>query len=220
MWVNLRKSRCLYLLLSLVVLSFGFPIVAHLEIASRFLGFLFAVTPLAGVYAVSDERRQLIAATILGAPALLSIIAHFYLDLHLVGDTLYLSLIVVYYGYTTVAIIRHLFRRQEVDLDTILSAVSAYLMIGLTFSVAYMLIETAHPGSFMVNYLTDQMWDELFYFSFVTLTTLGYGDIIPVTPQARSVATLEATTGVLYMAILLARLVSEYSRKTPNNDGD
>ena len=84
-------------------------------------------------------------------------------------------------------------------------------MIGLTFAVAYMLIETVHTGSFVVNYPSELVWDDFFYFSVVTLTTLGYGDIVPVTPHARSVATLEATTGVLYMAILLARLVSEYS---------
>ncbi len=220
MFEKFYRSRCLYLLLSLVVLIFGFPFVSHLEIAGRLLPLLFAVTPLAGVYAVSDNRRQMIAATILGAPALVAIIAHFYLNFNLIGDTLYLSLIVVYYGFTTVSVIRHLFRRQEVDTDTILSAASAYLMIGLTFAVVYMLLETAHTGSFVVNNPTEHVWDELFYFSFVTLTTLGYGDIVPATPHARSVATLEATTGVLYMAILLARLVSEYSREKPKNDGD
>jgi hypothetical protein len=210
----------LYLLLSLVFLLFGFSFVAHLEFARELLGFLFAVTPLAGVYAVSDDRRQMVVATILGAPALLSIIGHFYLDLRLVGDTQYLSLIVVYYGFTTYAVIRHLFRKKVVDTDTILSAASAYLMIGLTFAVTYMLIETVHTGSFVVNNPSGQVWEELFYFSIVTLTTLGYGDIVPVTPHARSVATLEATTGVLYMAVLLARLVSEYSRELPKTDRD
>lgn len=213
MFEKLYRSRCLYLLLSLVVLIFGFSFIAHLSMASRLLGLLFALTPLAGVYAVSDNRRLLVVATILGAPALLSIIGHFYLDLSLVGDELFLAMILVYYGFTTFAIVRHLFRKHEVDIDTILSAGSAYLMIGLTFAVSYMLIETVQPGSFVVNNVTDQSWGEFFYFSIVTLTTLGYGDIVPVSPHARSVATLEATVGVLYMAILLARLVSEYSSK-------
>jgi len=201
------------LLLSLVFLLFGFSFVAHLEFARNLLGLLFVVTPLAGVYAVSDNRRQMIVATIFAAPALVSIIGHFFLDLSLINDTWYLALIVVYYGFTTQAVIRHLFKKQEVDTDTILSAASAYLMIGLTFAVVYMLLETAHTGSFVVNNVTDHAWDEFFYFSMVTLTTLGYGDIAPATPHARSVATLEATTGVLYMAVLLARLVSEYSSK-------
>lgn len=213
MFERIYRSRCLYLLLTLVFLLFGFSFVAHLAIAQRLLGVLFAVTPLAGVYAVSDDRRQMVVATILGAPALISILGHFYLHIDLISDTLYLGMIGLYYGFTTVAIIRHLFKKEQVDIDTILSAVSAYLMIGLTFAVVYVLLETAHPGSFVLNNPMQKLWEDLFYFSIVTLTTLGYGDIVPVTAQSRSVASLEATTGVLYMAILLARLVSEYSRK-------
>jgi hypothetical protein len=207
------KSRCYYLLITLILLIYLYPALPASPYAFPFLGILFAITPLAGVYAVADERRTLVIATILGAPALLSLLWHFLVPYKMVNDEFLLLLVVVYYAFTTGAIIRHLFRRDRVDTDTILSAISAYLMIGLTFAVTYMLVELTGPGSFVEN-TGDQMvqWGDMFYFSFVTLTTLGYGDISPVAPHARSLAILEAAAGVLYMSTLIARLVSEYKR--------
>jgi voltage-gated potassium channel len=204
-------SRQTYLLVSLVAIIFIYPAVAEHPLARYLLGFLFATTPLTGIYAVSDNRRVLIVGTILGIPALLSIIGHFFWDASIVNDELYLTLIVVYYWFTTVAIIRNLFKRRKVDLDTILSAVSTYLMIGLSFSVLYMLTMFHTPGSFTVSTAGGVIqWHDMIYYSFVTLTTLGYGDITPLTPHARSLSILEAACGVMYMAILIARLVSEY----------
>jgi hypothetical protein len=81
-----------------------------------------------------------------------------------------------------------------------------------------LLVETAQPGSFYVSSAQnlDHMinWSDLMFFSFVTLTTLGYGDITPVTSAARSLAVIEAVFGVLYNAILIARLVGLYRPPT------
>ena len=71
------KSRCFYLLLSLVILIYVYPAMSDYPFAFPVLGILFAITPLTGIYAVSDDRRTLIIAAILGAPALLSMIWHF-----------------------------------------------------------------------------------------------------------------------------------------------
>jgi voltage-gated potassium channel Kch len=133
------------------------------------------------------------------------------LDVPLVSDKVFLSFIVLYYGYTTVAVIHHIFTKSKVDADTIISAVSAYLMIGLSFAVAFMLVHFGSQGG-LSEATADRIieWPDIFYFSMVTLTTLGYGDISPTVPIARSLATLEAVCGVMYMSILIARLVSEY----------
>jgi hypothetical protein len=208
-----RKSRCYYLLISLVVLIYVYPALPASPVNFPLLGILFAITPLTGIYAVSDDRRVLLVAGILAAPALLSMIWHFFVPYSLVNDEFVLLTVVIYYAFTTGAIIRHLFRRDRVDTDTILSAISAYLMIGLTFAVVYMLVELTGPGAFVENTGNQVVeWGDMFYFSFVTLTTLGYGDISPVAPHARSLAILEAAAGVLYMSTLIARLVSEYRR--------
>lgn len=212
------KSRTIYLLASLCVIIFLYPSATGDFFERYLLGFLFATIPLTGLYAVSDDRKILIAGTALAIPALLGMVGHFFLGSPLIRDELYLAFIVVYYVFTTVAIIRHLFKKATVDADTILSAVSAYLMIGLTFAVMYMSVSIDNPGAFAQSTVSRAItWPDLFYFSFVTLTTLGYGDIAPVDPHVRSLAILESVSGVLYMSTLIARLVSEYRPKHDQN---
>ena len=214
-----QTSRSVYLLASLMFLIFVYPVVSDQPVAYIVLGVLFAITPLAGVYAVSDNKRITVVATILGVPAIISILGHFFLDTRLITDKVFLVLIVVYYGFTTVQIIRHIFTKRKVDADTIISAVSAYLMIGLSFAVTFMLVHLHTPGALVestADHLVD--WHDIFYFSFVTLTTLGYGDISPATPVARSLASMEAVCGVMYMSILIAKLVSEYQASRTSNE--
>jgi len=215
----LRRSRQIYLVASLVAIIYLYPMVSEHDLAYLVLGILFAITPLAGIYAVADNKKVMVASTALGVPALIAILAHFFFDTPILSDQVFLGLIAVYYGFTTIAIIRHLFRKRVVDLDTILSAVSAYLMIGMSFAVFHMFLLRQTPGS-LVEGTSDGIvgWADIIYFSFVTLTTLGYGDITPATPHARSMAVLESTCGVLYMSILIARLVSEYRISRDKDD--
>ena len=87
--------------------------------------------------------------------------------------------------------------------------VAAYLLLGVVWSYAYALVATLHPGAFSGPVSPGDGPRAWLYFSFVTLTTTGYGDVLPVHPAARSLAILEAVTGSLYVAILIARLVSQ-----------
>jgi len=86
----------------------------------------------------------------------------------------------------------------------------------------YVLIERLHPGSFFINpaYRTGTPIDgsDFLYYSYTTLTTLGYGDIVPVTSQARSVSIVEAIIGVMYLAIIISRLVGLYIVHSPKNE--
>ena len=88
------------------------------------------------------------------------------------------------------------------------------MLLGLAWVSIYQLVEVFYPGSFVGGSIDgadrNLIVSELLYFSFVTLTTLGYGDINPVTPVARSVAVLEAVAGVLSLAIIVSRLVSAW----------
>jgi hypothetical protein len=100
------------------------------------------------------------------------------------------------------------------------ASIAAYLSLGLLWALAYHLIASLNPGAFAINVsqLPSQSMNGFasFYFSFTTLTTLGYGDITPVSRAARMLASLEAVTGTLYIAILIARLVAIYS--SPKSD--
>lgn len=91
------------------------------------------------------------------------------------------------------------------------ASVSLYFLLGLTWSVMYQVINFVRPGSFNEGgaaVQTDPHWSTFLYFSLTTLTTLGYGDIVAVRPVSRMFATLEAATGVLYIAITVSRLVA------------
>jgi hypothetical protein len=206
-----HMSRSTYLLVSLVCLIFVYPVLSNYGVAKLILGILFAVTPLTGVYAVSGQKKTVVVATVLAVPAMVAIIGHFFLDAHVVSDEVFLSFVVAYYVFTTAAIIGHIFSKRVVDADTIISAVAAYLMIGLSFAVSFVLVEFYSAGA-LIESTADHVvgWHDIFYYSFVTLTTLGYGDVAPVSPLARSLASLEAVCGVIYMSVMIARLVSEY----------
>jgi voltage-gated potassium channel Kch len=95
--------------------------------------------------------------------------------------------------------------------DHLYTAASIYLVLGMQWFALYRAIETVYPGSFLhsTTGITNRPSD-LLYFSLVTLTTVGYGDILPVSPAVRMLSALEGVAGVLYVAITVALLVSAY----------
>lgn len=99
--------------------------------------------------------------------------------------------------------------RHRVSRDVIFAAVSAYLLIGLSWTYVYEFLEMSTPMSFRGPEPILHN-DDFQYYSFVTLATVGYGDIVPVTRPARALSVLEALTGQLYLAILISRLVGAH----------
>jgi len=102
------------------------------------------------------------------------------------------------------------YRSGPVTHHRILGAVAVYLLLGLTWANSYALLQHLHPDAFAGSLSEAASPETWIYYSFVTLTTMGYGDITPVHPLARSLAIAEAVTGQLYIAITLARLVASY----------
>jgi hypothetical protein len=95
-----------------------------------------------------------------------------------------------------------------VTFHRIQGAVAGYLLLGMIWAYAYSLVALLRPDAFSGPVSPSDGPRAFYYFSFVTLTTLGYGDVLPVHPAARSLAAFEAVTGPLYLAILITRLVS------------
>ena len=113
-----------------------------------------------------------------------------------------------------VALFRLVFSRPRVTAEVIYAAVSIYLLLGAFFVPIFGALETFSPGSFVDTLRPDAPvgWQQLIYHSYVSLTTLGFGDILPASSWARSLVSLEAVVGVLYLAILMARLVGLYGQ--------
>jgi len=112
------------------------------------------------------------------------------------------------------------FRGGPITTHRIMGGVAAYLLLGVIWAEAYTLVEIVHPGSFHGSLNVADGPRAWLYFSYITLATVGYGDVLPIHPVARSLATLEAVTGSLYLTILLARLVTLATLKEEGRDGE
>jgi hypothetical protein len=118
---------------------------------------------------------------------------------------------ILFFGFLVGLLIRYIIGAEQVTADILYGSVCVYLLIGIVYSMVYRFIDTVDPAAFAVSVDTAPAGaGDFTYFSFVTLTTLGYGDIQPVSGYARTFAFLEAITGTLYVAILISRLVSLY----------
>jgi hypothetical protein len=99
------------------------------------------------------------------------------------------------------------------------TAINIYLLLGLLWATLYLAIDTFHPGSIQIGSRPPERETNLLYFSLITLSTIGYGDIVPLNGEAQILAALEGVTGVLYIAITVALLVSRF-RIEPSDSRD
>lgn len=168
----------------------------------------------AALFAVLGKGRRTGLAFLLGIPAILlrAVDVAGHLGLFNVVDQI---LGVLFLAYVTGVLVWTILSDPSVTTDTLAGAVSAYLLIGITFGLAYMLVAHLIPGAFRDTIDASRQVNstELTFFSFMTLTTVGYGDIVPRDPHARSLAMVEAVIGVMYPAVLIGRLVGLHGRK-------
>jgi voltage-gated potassium channel len=119
--------------------------------------------------------------------------------------------------FVVVELLRSILASGPVDADKLYAAVSGYLVIGLAFACLFEALAAWNPAAFTGAHAADS--DSLFYFSLVTLSTVGYGDIVPTLPQTRVLAVAEALSGQLYLAILVARLVGLRTSPASSSSG-
>jgi hypothetical protein len=185
----------------------------------------FVAMLVSAVRAVSATRRQTVTAVTLVIPTVLVEVAHAVLG----GDGLELArnlLGIVALAYVIFVLITHLFRSTAVTADTISAAICVYLLLAILWSFAYSLLDLLVAGSFGGLGAEDGAMrfgsarsSAVMYFSFVTMSTLGYGDITPRSEVARMLASLQAVVGQLYLAILVARLVGMHIAQSATEPG-
>jgi hypothetical protein len=208
-WGERGLTTLLVLVLAFLLLS---PLIQK-GIGDLIINIFFSLLLLSGVTTVSSRKLPRITS---GLVAVLCIILNWLKNFNPSSRPLqsWSDLITLcYLLILTLVVIRHVFQEGAVTAGRVRGAVVAYILVGFSFSILYRLIELQVPGSF---HLTDaasglafhSRESEFTYFSFITMTTLGYGDITPVNPAARMFVIFEALIGQLYPATLLARLVS------------
>ena len=203
------RHRALVLLLALV----GQILLTSLGANRYFLPGLFqGAVVLAAVVVAADSRRHLIFGLALGVPAFVLSIVGDIIDNKLLGWINYLLVLILFLVIIRLMLIK-IFKARIVTLDAIGYALCTYILLGTVWTLFYAPVAELDPHAF--SQPMDQPGSTpgamLVYFSFVTLTTLGYGDISPVSNLARSLAILEALTGTLFLAVLISRLVGSYS---------
>jgi hypothetical protein len=208
------RGKYRLLLLTLFVLFAATPFFE----TSLFADFVATVLFLVALAAVGENRYLLTFSAILGGLAnIVNWLAYLTPELAflLAGDALDFAFL----GLIAAAILKKVFAARLITQETVAGAACVYLIMGVMWADVFALLENLQPGSYsgLAIALPGEVsgeqgqthFHQFFYFSLVTLSTLGYGDITPQTPPAQSLAALEAISGQLYLAILVARLVSQ-----------
>ena len=210
-----RRFSTVQLLIALLVLLISAPFVEELEGGHLILSVLLSLVLLAAVFAVADQKRTFAIALVLAVPAITTRwINHFRPDL--VHPAVFLVCALLLLAFVIGHLLHFILRAPVVTVEVLCASIAAYLMLGLMWTVAYWLVDQLTPGG-AFSFNTSRGAQSMngftgFYFSFITLSTVGYGDITPVSRAARWLAAMESMTGLLYVAVLIARLVSLYSR--------
>ena len=198
-------------LLALIVLVVTYPFVLDLDAGALIANLLMMVLLISAVLAVGGHRWLL--TILLVIPAL----AGPWLDRYasgLVPSWIITGTHVVFVGYVIVQLLRFILRATRVNSEVMCAGISGYLMLGIMWTPAFLMVSQLSPGSFSSVHLAANQplgrFDAL-YFSFVSLTCLGCNDITAVSNVARMLLMVESTTGVLYLAVLMARLVALHS---------
>ena len=171
---------------------------------------VWSTSLLAGLWLVTHKRHMLVIGSLLGIPCM--VLAW----LSLPGAStswalVYTFISAIFLIFILSQLLYFVVEAQRVSSDLIFASLCAYLLIGLVWAHIYLIMELFVPGAFAINSDSSSTLPQLFiYYSFVTLTTLGYGDIVPVIPFAQSWAAMEAVMGQLYLAIVVARLMGLY----------
>lgn len=220
------------MLASLILLLTMAPVV--MTVASRtgrafssfLLGVAFVIVYLSAVYTVSKKRQQLKIASGLSLVTIGAMAAALATDTVLVWELANLVSMILL-AYVIVLTLEYLFRVDQVTIDTIAAAICVYLLMGILWAFVYSLTSQLNPDAFSQDHVPSELAMLVttdssgrqpirfagldtgtgLYFSFVTLTTLGYGDITPQSTPARMLTAAEAIVGQIYLTVLVARLV-------------
>lgn len=217
----MREINFNYLLASLIVLMVAIPVLSaytpldHPEL----LEIVFGSALILGVVSLAGNAREFLAGLVVALSALACALVAIFSGAALFRHLMMVATL-VFFLQAIIYSARQVFLAGTVNLNKLFGAVCIFLLLAILWAILYQFLEVLTPGSFS-GIASDPAYlhfHRFVYFSLVTLTTLGYGDIAPATPLASILATLEAVVGVFYIAILVAALVGDFmaTRKTHN----
>lgn len=202
--------------MALVILIISFPVLGQFRQGDIVASVLMSLLLISGVLAVSRRPSTMTVAILLVIPAF----AGQWVDHYQPGAVpawMISGAELVFVAFVVVQLLRFIVRAPRVNAEVLCAGIANFLLLALVWTNAYLILSWSKPGAFAVTRATDsaRVLDhfEALYLSFVTLTCLGCNDITPVIRSARMLIMTESTVGVLYLAVLIARLVALYSQE-------
>jgi Ca2+/Na+ antiporter len=201
------KERFLGLLIFIIAMLIVGPLFEEFVKIRILMDILWSAIFVSAIYAVSQKKHHILIGVMLALPMLASVWAKYFVQ--------YKALIAVgslcgaaFFLFAIIQMLIFIYSHKEVTRDLIIGAAVVYLFMALMWTFIFVAVETLHPGSFNIPEGQNiEASRQFVYYSFVTLTTLGYGDITPATSMARSLCILEAVIGQLYLVVQVAWLV-------------
>jgi len=220
--VKLRELRYLNLLVVIVIMMILSPFVSRAPYLRMLNNIVLILVLLSVVYTVKKQKAAFIVGLLLGIPWVLAAWTHL-IRPGTITPAIHALTSVVFDGYIIFVLFRHIIKAKKVTGDIIYGAVSVYFLLGIFYTSLYMFFDAVTQAPLFAYAGTDTAvvsveTSKIFYFSFVTLTTLGYGDIRPISDVTRTFAVLEAMTGVLYSAALIGRLIGLYVAQSSRSE--
>jgi len=220
-----QRQPFLWLLASLLCLLVLMPADRRTLGEQLLAGGLFTVAFLTGFAVIFKNPRDRVVGLLTGIPALAFVwLWHLGADISRVPvAAIAHSTSILFLAMTTIVILKTVFQLRDVTADAVAGALCGYLLVGVLFGHAFCLVEELVPGSFAGPELetgradSGRMHALLTYFSFVTLTTVGYGDITPSVGLGRGLAMVEAVVGQFYLAVLVAVLIGKMVARALSN---
>jgi len=210
------KNRFIYIIFAIMSVMLISPFIRNSGKAGYFIAtLLVAMIPFASYYALTEDRKRAITILLLAAPFVILDGINMFFNNHNVMVVSY-SFGTILYFYIVILLVKNLLSQRVITANLIYCAISIYLLIGILWAGVYVVLEGISPGSFSgLSKNTD-----LVYFSFVTLTTVGYGDVSPLSILAKRLAIFEAAMGGIYMAIIIAMIVGRYMSLQAEQDNE
>jgi voltage-gated potassium channel len=214
-WLLSQRFRAL--LLALVLTIVAYPVLDELVIVRYSLEVMRTVLFLIALIIIFKDRRHRILALGLGLPTMLGawLFVNFEEKPAPAIEALFHLVVAGFLAVTVAAVLRAVFRDADVTSDNIYGAFCGYLLISVIFGHFYCMADAFQPDSFAISeHATTQLRSPpreylMFYFSLITLTTVGYGDVTPATAATRGLAMLEAVVGQFYIAVIVADLIGK-----------
>jgi hypothetical protein len=215
---KIRSQTDLLLLLSLLLVIVIYPLLDHDDLRRLILAALIFVPVLLATIRLSKKRGWVWPSLLLMLTSLIvAAVSTAFPIPTLVG--MKWGLLTVFFGLTVFGLFAYLKNARSVTNAHLYTAISIYLLLGMQWFALYSALDIFYPGSILPNNatITDRQ-SELLYFSLVTLSTIGYGDVVPRHGEVRILAAMEGITGVLYIAITVALLVSGYKQQNTSQE--